>query len=102
MAQGPSAHVPLLFETTFLYQYVQPPRLPASECASKHTFSTWPFPHSLLWRENGRLPPPPVDTGVPYCLLMLGNDFNDFTFEHRSGCSATESGHAGAIGAIET
>ena len=46
-------------------------------------------------------PPPPVDTGVPYCLLMLRNDFNDFTFEHRSGCCSTEPCYAGDIGAIE-
>ena len=40
LAQGPSAHVPLLFGTTFHYLSVQPP----SEEVSKHTFSTWPFP----------------------------------------------------------
>ena len=45
--------------------------------------------------------PPPVDTGVPNGLLMLRNDFNDFAFEHRSGCCATEPGYAGDIGAIE-
>ena len=44
---------------------------------------------------------PPVDTGVPYSLLMLRNDSNDFAFEHRSGCCATEPGYAGDIGAIE-
>ena len=44
LAQGPSAHVPLLFGTTFHYLSVQPPRLPPSEDVSKHTFSTWPFP----------------------------------------------------------
>ena len=44
---------------------------------------------------------PPVDTGVPYCLLMLRNDFNDFAFEHRSGCCATEPCYAGDIGAME-
>ena len=44
LEQGPSAHVPLLFETTFHYLSVQPPRLPPSEDVSKHTFSTWPFP----------------------------------------------------------
>ena len=48
-----------------------------------------------------RLGLPPVDTGVPNCLLMLRNDFNDFAFEHRSGCCATEPGYAGDIGAIE-
>ena len=32
---------------------------------------------------------------------MLRNDFNDFAFEHRSGCCATEPGYAGDIGAIE-
>ena len=49
------------------------------------------------------LTPPPslVDTGVPYCLLMLWNGFNDFAFEHRSGCCTTEPGYAGDIGAIE-
>ena len=46
-------------------------------------------------------PPLPVDTGVPYCLLMLRNNFNDFAFEHRSGCCTTEPGYAGNIGAIE-
>ena len=71
--------------TTFHYLSVQPPRLPPSEDVSKHTFSTWPYP---------------VDTGVPYCLLMLRNDFNDFAFEHRSGCFASEPGYAGDIGAI--
>ena len=44
LAQGPSAHVPLLFGTTFHYLSVQPPRLPPSEDVSKHTFSTWPSP----------------------------------------------------------
>ena len=48
-----------------------------------------------------RLSLSPVDTGVPYCLLMLRNHFNDFAFEHRSGCCATEPGYAGDIGAIE-
>ena len=48
-----------------------------------------------------RLGLPPVDTGVPNCLLMLRNGFNDFVFEHRSGCCATEPGYAGNIGAIE-
>ena len=48
-----------------------------------------------------RLGLPPVDTGVPYCLLMLRNDFNDFAFEHRSGCCTSEPGYAGDIGAIE-
>ena len=38
LAQGPSAHVPLLFGTTFHYLSVQPPRLPPSEDISKHTF----------------------------------------------------------------
>ena len=37
-----------------------------------------------------------------YCLLMLRNDFNDFAFEHQSGCCTTEPGYAGDIGAIET
>ena len=44
LAQGPSAHLPLLFGTTFHYLSVQPPRLPPSEDVSNHTFSTWPFP----------------------------------------------------------
>ena len=44
LVQGPSAHVPLLFGTTFHYLSVQPPRLPPSEDVSKHTFSTWPSP----------------------------------------------------------
>ena len=44
---------------------------------------------------------PPVDTGVPNCLLMLRNSLNDFAFEHRSGCYATEPGYAGGIGAIK-
>ena len=46
LTQGPSAHVPLLFGTTFHYLSVQPPRLPPSEDVSKHTFSTWPSLHS--------------------------------------------------------
>ena len=46
-------------------------------------------------------PPSPVDTSVPYCLLILRNNFNDFAFEHRSGCCATEPGYAGDIGSIE-
>ena len=41
-----SAHVPLLFGTTFHYLFAQPPRLPPSEDVSKHTLSTWP-PHPL-------------------------------------------------------
>ena len=44
LAQGPSAHVPLLFGTTFHYLSVQPPRLPPSEDVSKRTFSTLPYP----------------------------------------------------------
>ena len=48
-----------------------------------------------------RLGLPPIDTGVPYCLLMLRNDFNDFAFEHRSSWCTTEPGYAGDIGAIE-
>ena len=43
----------------------------------------------------------PVDTSGPNCLLILRNDSNDFAFEHRSGCCATEPGYAGDIGAIE-
>ena len=46
-------------------------------------------------------PPPPVDTCVPNGLLMLRNSLNDFVFEHRSGCCATEAGHAGDMGTIE-
>ena len=48
-----------------------------------------------------RLGLPPVDTSVPNGLLMLRNSLNDFVFEHRSGCCATEPGYAGDIGAIE-
>ena len=44
LAQGPSAHVPLLFVTAFHCLCVQPPRLPPSEGVSKHTFLTWPSP----------------------------------------------------------
>ena len=44
LAQGPSAHVPLLFGTTFHYLCVQPPQLPPSKAVSKHTFLTWPSP----------------------------------------------------------
>ena len=44
---------------------------------------------------------PPVGTGVPNGLLMLRNSFNDFVFEHRSGCCATDPGYTGDIGAIE-
>ena len=83
LAQGPSAHVSLLFGTTFHYLSVQPPRLPPSEDVSKHTFSTWPF------------------RGRHRCALLPVDDFNDFAFEHRSGCCATEPGYAGDIGAIE-
>ena len=32
---------------------------------------------------------------------MLRNDFNDFAFEHRSGCCVTEPGYAGDIGGID-
>ena len=61
--------------------------LKPSEDVSKHTFST-------------SLPPPP-DTNVPNGLLMLRNSLNDFVFEQRSGCCATEPGYVGDIGAIE-
>ena len=71
---------------------------PSTNCAFSHlgchlqkTSQNIPF----------RLGLPPVDTGVPYCLLMSRNDFNDFAFEHRSGCCATEPGYAGDIGALE-
>ena len=55
LAQGPSAHVPLLFGTTFHYLSVQPPQLSPSEDVSEHTCSTWPFPpktpvcHTVCW-----------------------------------------------------
>ena len=86
LAQGPSAHVPLLFGTTFHYLSIQPPRLPPSEDVSKHTFSTWPFPR----RHRCALLPVDVTEWL-----------HDFAFEHRSGCCATEPGYAGDIGAIE-
>ena len=44
LARGPSAHVPLLFGTTFHHLSVQPPQLPPSEDVSKHTFLAWPCP----------------------------------------------------------
>ena len=44
---------------------------------------------------------PPVDTGVPNRVLMLRNSLNEFVFEYRSGCCATEPGYAGDIGDIE-
>ena len=81
LAQGPSAHVPLLFGTTFHYLSVS---------HLQKMSQNIPFRLGLF----------PVDTGVPYCLL-LRNDFNDFAFEHQSGCCATEPGYAGDIGAIE-
>ena len=43
---------------------------------------------------------PPIDTAVPRGPLMLRNSFNDFVFEHWSGCCATEPGYAGDIGAL--
>ena len=86
LAQGPSAHVPLLFGTTFHYLSVQPPR-----CHLQKTSQNIPF----------RLGLPPVDTGVPNSLLMLRNSLKDLAFEHRSGCCATEPGYAGDIGAID-
>ena len=86
LAQGPSVLAPLLFGTTFHYLSAQPPRLPLSEDVSK-----LPFRLGL---------PTPVNTGMPNGLLMLWNDFNDFLFEHRSGCRATETAYAGNIGAI--
>ena len=55
LAQGPSAHAPLLFGTTFNHLSVQPPRLPPSEDVSKDTFSTWPPPR------RHRCAQPPVD-----------------------------------------
>ena len=45
--------------------------------------------------------PPPIDTCVPYFLLMLRNDFNDFAFEDRPRCCAIGPGYVGDIGAIE-
>ena len=68
----PSALAPLLFGTTFHYLSVQPPRLKTSQ-------------------------------NIPFRLglLMLRNSFDNFVFEHRSGCCATEPGYAGDIGAIE-
>ena len=60
-------------------------------CHLQKTYQNIPF----------RLDLSPVDTGVPYCLLMLRKNFNDFTFEHRSSCCATEPGYAWDIGAIE-
>ena len=48
-----------------------------------------------------RLGLPAVDTSVPNGLLMIRNSFNDFVFEHRSGCCATELGYTRDIGAIE-
>ena len=51
--------------------------------------------------ETYQLGLPLVDTGVPNGLLMLRNSLNDFVFEHRSGCCATEFGYAGDISAIE-
>ena len=44
---------------------------------------------------------PPVDTSVPNGLLMLRNRLNNFVFEHRSRCCATEPGYAGDISAIK-
>ena len=82
LVQGCSALAPLLFGTTFHYLSVQPP----SEDVSKHTF---------------RLGLLPVDTDVPNGLLMLRNSFNNFVFEHRSGCCTTEPGYTRDIGAIE-
>ena len=40
-------------------------------------------------------------TSVATLPLLLWNSLNDFVFEHRSGCCATEPGYAGDIGAIE-
>ena len=48
------------------------------------------------------LPPPPRRNR---CALLpvdvTRNDFNDFAFEYRSGCRATEPGYTRDIGAIE-
>ena len=60
-------------------------------CHIQKTYQNIPF----------RLGLSPVDTGAPNGLLMLRNSFNDFVFEHRSGCCATEPGYAGDIDAIE-
>ena len=81
------ALAPFLFGTTFHYLPIQPPRLSRFWTC----FKTYLF----------RLGLPPVDTGVRNGLLMLRNSFNDFVFEHRSGCCTTEPGYAGDIGAIE-
>ena len=44
---------------------------------------------------------PPVDTECALLPVDVRNGFNDFAFEHRSGCCATEPGYARDIGAIE-
>ena len=61
---------------------------------ARRRFKTYPF----------NLPPSPrpQDTGVPNGLLMWRNSFNDFVFEHRSGCCTTEPGYGGDIDAIES
>ena len=86
LAQGPSALAPLLFGTTFHYLCIQPPQLPPSDDVSKHTFQLGLFPR------RHRCAQWPVD---------VTESLNNFVFEHRSGCCATESGYAGDIGAIE-
>ena len=46
---------------------------------------------------------PQVGTGVPNGLLMLWNSFNDFVFNHRSGCcTTTVCGYTGYVGDIES
>ena len=65
LAQGPSAHVPLLFGTNFRYLSIQPPRLPPSEDVSKHTFSTWPSPR------RHRCAQLPVDVTERFQLLRI-------------------------------
>ena len=82
LAQGPSTLVPVLVQ-------------PSTIC---------PFSHLQKTSQNipFRLGLPPADTGVPNGLLMLQNNLNDFVFEHRSGCCATEPGYAGDIGAIKS
>ena len=80
LAQGPSAHVPLIFGTTI--------------CPFSHlqeTSQNIPFQLGLS----------PVDTGVPNWLLMLRNSLSNLVFKHRSDCCSTEPGYTGDIGAIE-
>ena len=86
LVQGPSSHVPFSLEQT------------STICAFSHLGCHL---HKTSQNIPFRLGLPPMDTGVPYCLLMLRNNFNDFAFEHRSCCCATEPGYTGDIGVIE-